>query len=314
MTTNPATRPFWVVVGSGIDVRGIDVLGQIFDFSGIEKSEKSIKKTWQEFRDALSKGDFSFDDIASAKKNTFLRVYDDLFNKNAGIEYNTVLISEIEKYCVGRGTILGEDENPDFERFIPKTEFIKEDNRFSPSGVEWLYLAIGKEAAIHECAQAECRVKQNDRFGFCHFQFAADSTALKVVDLTIADEMTYKALNDGLETYGQERVKKSIKKSKVLGFILRNNVNVEEFKKLFTKWGVYTYSKLLSEQIFEPLDEKDNKSLMYAPFQTMAQYYISLGYAGIIYGSTVSKTGKNIVLFDKTTAHPVGAIEDYRIL
>ena len=176
-----------MVVGSGIDVRGIDVLGQIFDFSGIEKSEKSIKKTWQEFRDALSKGDFSFDDIASAKKNTFLRVYDDLFNKNAGIEYNTVLISEIEKYCVGRGTILGEDENPDFERFIPKTEFIKEDNRFSPSGVEWLYLAIGKEAAIHECAQAECRVKQNDRFGFCHFQFAADSTALKVVDLTIAD-------------------------------------------------------------------------------------------------------------------------------
>lgn len=111
-------------------------MGQIFDFSGIEKSEKSIKKTWQEFRDALSKGDFSFDDIASAKKNTFLRVYDDLFNKNAGIEYNTVLISEIEKYCVGRGTILGEDENPDFERFIPKTEFIKEDNRFSPSGVE----------------------------------------------------------------------------------------------------------------------------------------------------------------------------------
>ena len=58
MTTNPATRPFWVVVGSGIDVRGIDVLGQIFDFSGIEKSEKLIKKTWQEFRDALSKGDF----------------------------------------------------------------------------------------------------------------------------------------------------------------------------------------------------------------------------------------------------------------
>ena len=138
MTTNPVTRPFWVFAGSGIDVRGIDVLGQIFDFSGIEKSEKLIKKTWQEFRDALSKGDFSFGDIASAKKNTFLRVYDDLFNKNAGIEYNTVLISEIEKYCVGRGTILGEDENPDFERFIPKTEFIKEDNRFSPSGVEWL--------------------------------------------------------------------------------------------------------------------------------------------------------------------------------
>ena len=48
VTTNPATRPFLRIAGSGIDVRGIDVLGQIFDFSGIEKSEKSIKKTWQE--------------------------------------------------------------------------------------------------------------------------------------------------------------------------------------------------------------------------------------------------------------------------
>ena len=73
MTTNPATRPFWVVVGSGIDVRGIDVLGQIFDFSGIEKSEKSIKKTWQEFRDALSKGDFSFGDIATVYKGNIIK-------------------------------------------------------------------------------------------------------------------------------------------------------------------------------------------------------------------------------------------------
>ena len=37
---------------------------------------------------------------------------------------------------------------------------------------------------------------------------------IKVVDLTIADEMTYKDLNDGLETYGQERVKKGIKNLK----------------------------------------------------------------------------------------------------
>jgi RES domain-containing protein len=288
-------------------------LGQIFNFSDIEKSEKSIKRTWQEFRNALSRGEFSFDDIASAKKNTFLKVYDDLFNKNAGIEYNTVLVSKLENYCVGRGTILGEDENPDFERFIPQKEFIKSDNRFSPTGVEWLYLAIGEEAEIHECAQAECRAKLNDRFGFCHFKFTASSTSLKLVDLTIANETTYEALNDSLETYGQKQVMSGIKKAKASGFIPRNEVNVEEFKKLFTKWAVYTYSKLLSEQIFEPLDENDDNSLIYSPFQTMAQYYISLGYAGIIYGSTVSTTGKNIVLFDKTRAHPTGTIEDYRI-
>lgn len=52
---------------------------------------------------------------------------------------------------------------------------------------------------------------------------------------------------------------------------------------------------------------------MYAPFQMMAQYYISLGYCGIIYGSTVLKVGRNIVLFDKSIAYPVGSIENYMI-
>ena len=46
---------------------------------------------------------------------------------------------------------------PEYERFIPKKEFIKNDNRFSPPGVEWLYLALGNESDIHQCAQAECR-------------------------------------------------------------------------------------------------------------------------------------------------------------
>jgi len=52
---------------------------------------------------------------------------------------------------------------------------------------------------------------------------------------------------------------------------------------------------------------------MYAPFQTMAQYYRSLGYSGIIYGSTVSEVGRNIVLFDKEIAKPCGSIEKYTV-
>ena len=289
-------------------------MGQIFDFSGIEKNEKAIRKTWIEFRDALEKGLFSFDEVEKAKKCTFLRVYDDLFNQNSGIEHKTVTIKEIKNMLIGRGTILDVKENPDYERFIPKKEFIKEDNRFSPPGVEWLYLAIGEEDNIHRCAQAECRAKIGDRFGFCHFEFDEKYDEFKLVDLTIADGVSYDELNQRLEDYGQKQVKKGIKKAKVLGFIPRNNVNEEEFKKLFTQWGVYTYAKLLSEQIFEPLNNTDDKSLAYAPFQTMAQYYISLGYSGIIFGSTVCDDGKNIVLFDKNMALPKGEIEDITIL
>lgn len=92
------------------------------------------------------------------------------------------------------------------------------------------------------------------------------------------------------------------------------SINKKEFEELLTRWCVYTYTKLLSEQIFVPLDATNNRAIAYAPFQTIAQYYISLGYSGIVYGSTVCPVGKNIVLFDKRLACPIGAIEDYQIL
>lgn len=44
---------------------------QIFDFSGIQNSEKTMRKTWSEFRQALENGDFTFDDIGKTKKLHF---------------------------------------------------------------------------------------------------------------------------------------------------------------------------------------------------------------------------------------------------
>ena len=134
-----------------------------------------------------------------------------------------------------------------------------------------------------------------------------------MVDLTIADDISYVELNRMLVEYGQEQVQKGIELAKKLGYVPHMNINKAEFAELFTRWSVYTHTKLLSEQIFRPLYVADNKSITYAPFQTMAQYYISLGYSGIVYGSTVCTVGKNIVLFDKHMAHPIGEIEDYRI-
>lgn len=286
-------------------------MGQIFAFGEIQKSELAIKKTWSEFRDALANGDFTYDEVDKAKQSIFLKAYDDLFHQNSGIEHETTYVKDIKSKIMGRGTILRDAEVPDYGRFIPKKEFMTSENRFSPPGIEWLYLAMGAEIDIHKCTQAECRAKKGQRFGFCHFQFDDKWDDMKLVDLTIADNISYSELNQQLEDYGKKQVKKGIKTAKALGYIPKRNVNQMEFKKIFTQWGVYTYAKLLSEQIFVPLSEKDDKSIMYAPFQTMAQYYISLGYLGIIYGSTVCNVGKNIVLFDKNIATPVGDIEDY---
>lgn len=286
---------------------------KIFDFCDIENCENTIKQTWIEFRECLAKGSFSYNEIDKAKHQTFLKVYDDLFCKHSGLDHKTITLKDLKRELMGRGTILKNDEIPNYERFLPKEEYIKEDNRFSPPHVEWLYLAIGDDNDIHECAQAECRVKKGYRFGFCHFQLDSRYDECKLVDLTIADDVSYAELNADLEEYGQAQVKKGIKIAKALGFVPRMNTNKKEFEELFTRWGVYTYTKLLSEQIFEPLNVCDNKVIAYAPFQTMAQYYISLGYSGIVYGSTVCPVGKNIVLFDKHMACPVGAIEDYKI-
>ena len=131
-------------------------MGNIFDFSGIEKSEQTIRKTWSEFRKCLANGLFSYDEIEKAKKQTFLKVYDDLFQKHSGIDHKTIALKDLKAKLIGRGTILKNDEVPNYERLLPKEEYIKEDNRFSPPHVEWLYLAIGDDNDIHECAQAEC--------------------------------------------------------------------------------------------------------------------------------------------------------------
>lgn len=206
------------------------------------------------------------------------------------------------------------DEIPNYDRFLPKEEYIKEDNRFSPPHVEWLYLAVGNDNDIHECAQAECRAKRGNMFGFCHFQRDTKYDMCKLVDLTIADDVSYVELNTTLEKYAQVQTEKIKKIIKATGFPPKINIDQKEFEKVFTQWAVYTYVKLLSTQIFKPLDNCDNKAITYAPFQTIAQYYISLGYSGIIYDSTVCLKGKNIVLFDKHMACPIGTIENYKIL
>ena len=135
-----------------------------------------------------------------------------------------------------------------------------------------------------------------------------------MVNLTIADSVSYAELNSILEEYEQSQVKKGVRIAKALGYVPQIGVNKNEFEKIFIRWCVYTYTKLLSEQIFLPLDVYDNKTITYAPFQTMAQYYISLGCSGIVYGSTVCPVGKNIVLFSKQMAYPIGTIEDYEII
>ena len=78
-------------------------------------------------------------------------------------------------------------------------------------------------------------------------------------------------------------------------------------KDVLANWMAPLYAKLLAEQIFVPLTTED-KSIMYAPFHTIAWFFLQKGFHGIVYSSTVFPEGKNIVLFNKNYAKPVGDV------
>lgn len=116
-----------------------------FRFSDMEKAEKAMRVTWNILRNELNKGTFSYNDITKAKECTFLSVFDSLFIDNNGFKFfETSLFKVFKEYHMVRGAIINEGESsPNYERFLPKSVYITDDNRFSPKGVEWLYLALG---------------------------------------------------------------------------------------------------------------------------------------------------------------------------
>lgn len=280
----------------------------IFDFKSSENCEKIIRKKWSDFRFALSKKQFLYDDIKSALTMDFLRIFDDIFShmKN-NIEKS---ISILKSVNVFRGAIIKNDETPEYSRFIPNSKYITDDNRFSPPGIEWLYLAIGKkkEDAI-ACAKAECRVKKQDRFATCEFTIDKAFYGKTIIDLTIADSLSQNEINNILKSAGQEYSTKLMTRIMALEYMTKATPSEEAYlRNELAMWTLRTYLKLLSEQIFVPLNNTDDKKMMYAPFQCLAQYFKMKGYIGIMYKSTVFELGKNLVLFDKTYAYPTGKI------
>lgn len=239
----------------------IYVCGMFMDGECFDGKEDHVWMSKEGFRDCQVGDCFSFfaevyrylktsngNDVETAKEELFLKTYNDLFHDHNGIKLQTKTLGSIVGIPLGRGARLKETEIPDYERFLPKKEFINEDNRFSPAGVEWLYLAVDDGNTRSECAKKECRMKAGERFGFCDFQLLDNVLGQKIVDLTIADALSYADINNELEKYGQKQYKRSLKIAKATG--LNVPIDKSAFNEAMTKWGVFTYSKLLSQAYF----------------------------------------------------------------
>ena len=97
----------------------------IFDFSDISKSKETIQKTWVDFRSALAKGVFSYNELDAAKENaTFLRVFDDLFlhcHRFFDTSVESILSSPTNLIRAGR--LRPADPAPTYSRFIPNLNY-----------------------------------------------------------------------------------------------------------------------------------------------------------------------------------------------
>ena len=250
--------------------------------------QTTIQNTWCEFRNSLAKNTFEYDDICTAKQTVFLKQFDQLF-QNTKVEFEKDL-NTLSKNNLIRATRLNENEfeSPlEYSRMLPDKRYITEDNRFSPKGVEWLYLAYSPTLLeAKNCSLKECRAQQDEIFAYCQFTVDEKIYDKKIVDLTIADEYSYNQINQII-----------YKHSKKI-----DDDTMQKIKKDAQRWTTLTYAKLLSTQIFTPV--KNNKKYKYAPFHCLAQYFYKQGYVGIMYKSTVCPNGKNLVLFDKTFAIP----------
>lgn len=241
-----------------------------------------FKQSWNDFREKI---------ITNADKKLnffreegFLERYNNFFKKSDFRQLATLSKRNFKNYKIGRG-VIERSEKLTYERFIPYEQYIKESNRFSPPHCAWLYLAIGKDSSqIQRTARAECRAEQNKNFCFCEFKIEKD---LQVIDLTIADKY---CTNDMIHQFGTA--------------LLNNN------KKKISRFLAILFSDEISKLLFEPLRDRNiNREVEYAPFHILAKYFISEGYDGIIYRSTVCPGGKNMVLFDKNLAKPVQIVE-----
>lgn len=103
-------------------------MSQIFKFGEIEKDEAAIKKTWAEFRQALAEGAFLYDDVSNAKKYTFLKTYDDLFNQHLGIKHTTIHVNNLKSRIMGRGTILEDAERLGLDMNVIHDFLVEEDS------------------------------------------------------------------------------------------------------------------------------------------------------------------------------------------
>lgn len=220
------------------------------------------------------------------EKYTFFKVFDDVV-ENMASQFSCPIKDLGRLY---RGAGVNEEIDLNFyDRMIPHPDYVKNHNRMNPPGEAFIYLGVipvkrGKTKEIEKkfilkTIEAELRVKKEDFYTIVEFESNKEKNVFNMVGDPILPSDIYK--------FAEILKRKPEERSKITALFYFNLFN--------------------NDQIFKPVDseEQDVRAREYAPFQLLAKYFQSKGYAGIKYRSTVHRDGTNVVIFDSDDLHLV---------
>ncbi len=270
----------------------------------------------------------------TVQEKNFLEVFDDI-HENCISKYEGIFIKRLgdlkNLYRAQKGKHFG-----NYERMIPKEEYVKNKNRWNPEGVAFLYLGLDEEVKqydevvnfIEKTCFEELRLKKDEYVSICKFKPVEGND--KIINLCYED-ISYDEIDSISEEFMntiikvkvneiltnkkyQEEIRISEKeevKEEVIKKIIEKEMNEKQIRPIIRKeTEIYLGNlimKSIDEAVFLPVDIKEDPELKaYVPFHYLANYLISKGYSGILYRSTrmnkIGLKGKNLVLFNKEDA------------
>lgn len=261
-------------------------------------------------------------------EKNFLEVFDDI-HESCISKYESIFVKRLgdlkNLYRAQRGKHFD-----NYERMIPKDEYVKNKNRWNPEGVAFMYLGLDEEVKqydkvinfIEKTCFEELRLKKDEYVSICKFKPVKSEG--KIINLCYED-ISYKEIDRKSEEFMNvitkveineiltnkkyhEEIINSMKKEEVIKKIIEKEFKEKQVRSIIRKeTEIYLANlimKSIDEAVFLPVDiEEDPELKAYVPFHYLANYLISKGYSGILYRSTrmnkIGLKGKNLVLFNK---------------
>ena len=261
-------------------------------------------------------------------EKNFLEVFDDI-HESCISKYESIFVKRLgdlkNLYRAQRGKHFD-----NYERMIPKEEYVKNKNRWNPEGVAFMYLGFDEEIKqydevinfIEKTCFEELRLKKGEYVSICEFKPVKSEG--KIINLCYED-ISYEEIERKSEEFMNmitkveinelltnkkyhEEIINSMKKEEVIKKIIEKEFKEKQVRSIIRKeTEIYLANlimKSIDEAVFLPVDINEDPELKaYIPFHYLADYLISKGYSGILYKSTrmnkIGLRGKNLVLFNK---------------